>query len=235
MIGETAGMFRILAPLAWITVLAACGAVPQGREPARPAAGQTQVPLPQAHSPGTVSGSTRICLAELGSTGAQFAALPDRYLAPGCNQLGSVRIDRLSGDRGEIELANIGPVSCQVAQNFAAWARYSVDRAARLYLGSPVRRIETMGSYSCRNVAGTTRLSAHSRAEAIDISAFVLTDGRRVNVKDGWYGGSREERQFLRSVHESACKRFGTVLGPEYNTAHGDHLHLEGQDPAFCR
>ena len=234
MFPETDPMYRLLAPLALVTALSACGAIPQGREPARPVAGQTRVPMEQDRS-AAVSGSARICLAELGTTGAQFAALPDRYLAPGCNQLGSVQIDRLSGDRGQIELANIGPVACPVAQSFAAWARFSVDRAARIYLGSPVRRIETMGSYSCRNVAGTTRLSAHSRAEAIDIAAFVLSDGRRVSVKDGWHGGSREEREFLRSVRDSACKRFGTVLGPEYNAAHGDHFHLEGQDPAFCR
>jgi hypothetical protein len=37
-------------------------------------------------------------------------------------------------------------------------------------------------------------------------------------------------------VHKSACKRFGTVLGPEYNAAHEDHFHLEGSGgTTFCR
>jgi len=228
-------MFRLLTIVAMAGALAACGAVPRSREPARPVASQARVPSPLVQSPGTASNSTRICLAELGSSGTQFAALPDRYLGPGCNQLGSVQIDRLAGDTGRIELANIGPVACPVAQSFAAWARYGVDRAAHAYLGSSLARIETMGSYSCRNVAGTTRLSAHSRAEAIDIAAFVLTDGRRVSVRDDWHGGSKAEQQFLRTVRDSACKRFGTVLGPDYNSAHGDHFHLEGQDPTFCR
>lgn len=32
---------------------------------------------------------------------------------------------------------------------------------------------------------------------------------------------------FLRAAHESACKRFGTVLGPEANEAHRNHFHLD--------
>ena len=50
-----------------------------------------------------------------------------------------------------------------------------------------------------------------------------------------WKGGSSDERQFLRVVRESACKRFGTVLSPDYNAAHADHLHLEVGDSSFCR
>lgn len=32
---------------------------------------------------------------------------------------------------------------------------------------------------------------------------------------------------FLRNIHKGACLRFGTVLGPEANEAHRDHLHLD--------
>ena len=33
--------------------------------------------------------------------------------------------------------------------------------------------------------------------------------------------------QFLRAVHASACRRFGTTLGPEANAAHRNHLHVD--------
>ncbi len=33
--------------------------------------------------------------------------------------------------------------------------------------------------------------------------------------------------QFLRMAHSSACRRFGTVLGPEANEAHRNHFHLD--------
>jgi hypothetical protein len=140
----------------------------------------------------------------------------------------------ISADRGTLEVSNLGPVQCDVANAFSNWARFGVDRAARQILGTPLARIETMGSYACRNVAGTNKRSAHSRAEAIDVSGFVLADGRRISLIEDWTGGTRKEREFLRVVKTSACKRFGTVLSPEYNRAHADHFHLEGS-PAGSR
>jgi hypothetical protein len=108
----------------------------------------------------------------------------------------------------------------------ALWRRPRCARGAR--------RIETFGSYNCRDIAGTDRLSAHATANAIDVAAFDLADGRRISVKADWNGGSLVEREFLRIVHKSACKRFGTVLGPGYNAAHKDHFHLERSASSFC-
>lgn len=209
--------------------LGGCGILPAGRAPGapRPAGGPSQAAVTRPE--------TQRCLANLGSAGTRFAALADRYYAPGCQSVGAVRLDRLAGDRGDFAASNLGPVACPLAGAFAGWARFGVDRAARQMLGSGLERIETMGSYSCRNVAGSARLSAHSRAEAIDVGAFVLADGRRVSVKAGWNGGAEQERAFLRIVHSSACKRFGTVLGPAYNPAHADHFHVELGRGGFCR
>lgn len=33
--------------------------------------------------------------------------------------------------------------------------------------------------------------------------------------------------QFLRAAHQAACKVFGTVLGPEANSAHKNHFHVD--------
>jgi hypothetical protein len=82
-------------------------------------------------------------------------------------------------------------------------------------------------------------LSEHAFANAVDVSAFVLRDGRRVSVLNGWRG-SPKERAFLRRLHQSACKRFGTVLGPEYNAAHANHFHFDmaksmRNGTAYCR
>lgn len=182
-----------------------------------------------------VSPEARQCLSELGVAKASYTPLPNRYLAPGCTQLNTVRLGSLRGDAGKFQLANLGPVTCQLANSFSGWARYGIDRAARQMLGSGVERIETMGSYACRNVAGTDRLSAHSTANAIDVAAFVLADGRRISVKDDWSQGTPAEQQFLRTIHASACKRFGTVLGPAYNADHADHIHVEQSGGGFCR
>ena len=175
------------------------------------------------------------CIGELSASGAQFTPLPDSYAAPGCNKLGTVQLTSLSGDGGQFGVANIGALKCTAATTFTGWVRYGVDRAAKQILGSGLKRVVTMGSYSCRNVAGTERRSAHARAEAIDVSGFVLEDGRTIMLEEDWNGGSAAEREFLRVVHKSACKRFGTVLGPNYNADHKDHFHLEQGGGKFCR
>jgi hypothetical protein len=239
------GKIRVTTLIAVTLALAGCGSlIPGGSGGAAPGSVSTSdrtsaarpatrvSSAPQSYVPRPEDAS---CLADLGASGARFDALPDAYAAPGCNKLGTVQLMALAGDRAPLSVSNIGAVRCGTAKAFNDWARFGVDRAARQILGSPVARIETMGSYSCRNVAGTERRSAHARAEAIDVSGFVLADGRRIMLQRDWDRGDAATREFLRVVHKSACKRFGTVLGPEYNAAHKDHFHLEGTGATFCR
>ncbi len=222
-------MRQFLAILPLLAALSACVDIPQtSRQPGVRTSSSTS----SYASPTPVN---RQCLSELGATQANFTAVPDQYFGAGCSTLGSVKLQTLRSDNATLSLSNLGPVTCPLASTFAGWARYGVDRAARQILGSRLVRIETMGSYACRNVAGTGRRSAHATAQAIDVSAFVLADGRRISVLQGWNAFSDEERRFLRIVHQSACKRFGTVLGPEYNEAHRDHFHLEAGGKSFCR
>ncbi len=139
-------------------------------------------------------------------------------------------------------------------------------------------------------------ISEHAFANALDISGFVLGNGRVVKVVDGWGPTARDaaakeaeakaakagapsadkaatgtddksgkaapdkdakaatdtpkppkkpkagaalaaeaapdkggttEATFLRRLHKGACGPFGTVLGPEANEAHRDHLHID--------
>ncbi|WP_338466779.1 extensin family protein [Novosphingobium sp. ZN18A2] len=221
-------MRRTLAILPAMALLSGCIDVPQPQQ--RQAVHQSTArftPAPQE----------RQCLSRLGMTHADFTPLPDRYYGAGCSTLNTVQIASLRSDEGLLALTRLGPVSCPLANTFAGWARYGVDRAAQQILGSPLVRIETFGSYNCRNVAGSGRRSAHATANAIDVSGFVLADGRRITVKDDWSGGTAAERRFLRVIHESACKRFGTVLSPDYNAAHADHFHVEVDEggASFCR
>ena len=221
--------------------LAGCSMLPEGATQARRSTSTDTgsyysspviQPLPAPHT--EAAGQ---CLSHLGQMGAEYSALPDRYIDQGCTNLGTVRLATLSADHSTLGVSNLGPVTCEVSQVFAAWARFGVDRAARQILGSGLHSIETFGSYSCRNVAGTDRRSGHATGAAIDVSGFVLEDGRRVTVKSAWFGGSDSEREFLRVVQQSACKRFATVLSPDYNSAHHDHLHVEGVIGAssYCR
>jgi Extensin-like protein C-terminus len=65
-------------------------------------------------------------------------------------------------------------------------------------------------------------LSEHGRANALDVRAFKLADGRSLSLTDRTI--SRELRE---SVLHSVCARFMTVLGPDSDWYHEDHIHLD--------
>ncbi len=204
--------------------LAACGGdvVPRGRS-------ISKAP-PRASRPVPPSPDQRMCLSKLESQAVAFTPLPDQRFGGGCSVLNGVKLL----DFG-VPATNLGAMTCGLAANFAAWARYGVQPAARAILGSEVVKIESMGTYNCRPIAGSSKLSEHARGNAVDVAAFRLADGRRISIKDDW-DGDRKTRQFLQVIHASACKRFSVVLSPDYNAAHRDHLHFDmGGKGGFCR
>lgn len=175
------------------------------------------------------------CSADLTLARANYSPLPDRAFEPGCARWNAVSLLAVPSDDRELGVTGLSAVACPMARGFAGWARYGVSRAASQILGSPLIRIETYGSYACRNIDSSDRRSAHATANAIDVAAFVLADGRRLSVLNEWDSADPATRHFFRVVHESACKRFGTVLGPAYNADHRDHFHLEVSGRTFCR
>ena len=177
-------------------------------------------------------GNYRRCLADLTRYGAKIEALPDRVFPNGCSATASVKLVAIG-----IPVTNLGAMRCGLALPFVQWVQQAVSSAALDRLGSPVVRIESFGSFACRpvnNVPGN-RLSEHGRANAVDIAAFVLADGRRVSVFSGWSGPDGPTRDFLRQVRDAACRRFDTVLSPDYNAYHHDHLHFDMGNGRTCR
>ncbi|HET9639644.1 MAG TPA: extensin family protein [Allosphingosinicella sp.] len=175
---------------------------------------------------------TRLCLADLRSEDVRFTALPDRHFGNGCSAVGAVQLLDIG-----TPVANLGAMTCPLALRFARWTREAVQPAANAWLGSRVVRIESFGTYSCRSVNSRpgARLSEHGRANAVDVGVFVLADGRRIAVLEGWNGRDEDVRRFLRAVHSAGCRRFGIVLGPDSDAFHRDHLHFDmGQGP-YCR
>lgn len=228
-------------------------------------------------------------------------------------------------------------MTCPMAAALDEWISEKVQPAAIASFGSPVARLLSASSYSCRNRYGSanTPLSEHALVNALDLSGFILVDGRTVRVQQDWGPVARDaakkplashdgekadvlpvpikvaiavtatpgkaglsmlggasmakkistksepkldakhgakpkaaddtakqsqdkpseksagattvpakdaapseektpikdvtvaRREFLHRVHAGACDVFGTVLGPEANDAHRDHLHLD--------
>lgn len=112
-------------------------------------------------------------------------------------------------------------VSCEMAR--------AVDAMARVMEELDVVEVEHVGTYNCRGIAGSTRLSAHAEGKALDIKGFERTTGTPVSVLNDWNGRSKEKRAFLRTLVKKlrATGMFRTILTPDSNAAHRDHLHLE--------
>lgn len=175
---------------------------------------------------------TRQCHADLGRERVEFKILPDRRFGGGCTALGSVQLLEIG-----TPVTNLGAMTCPLARAFARWTRDAVQPAARSTLGSRVVRIESLGTYACRPVNGMAggKLSEHGRANAADIAAFVLADGRRITVLEGWNGRDRNVQRFLRAVHQAGCRQFQITLGPDANAQHRDHFHFDMGRGPYCR
>ncbi|AOH86399.1 extensin [Sphingomonas panacis] len=193
-------------------------------------------PRPRGSQPITLaiptSRETQACYTDLSREDVRFSPLAERDYGGGCRVAGAVQLIDIG-----VPVTNLTAMRCGLARSFAGWVRHAAVPAARQMLGSDLVRVESMGTYACRNTIGTARamLSGHAIANAVDIGAFVLEDGRRISVLNGWQSSDPRVRAFLRTVHDSACKRFGTVLSPDYNAVHHNHLHLEDDHKSFCR
>lgn len=174
------------------------------------------------HDPG-------VCRADMAASGVKLAELP----ATGAGQCR--RTDRAVLDLPDVRLSPTAPdATCAVNFGLQRWLRRDVQPAARRLLGSEVTGIEHFGTYSCRTMRGKSSWSEHATANAIDIAAFRLADGRRISIVKQWHGQGREAI-FLKTVRDRACANFGVVLSPDYNADHADHLHLDQAMWSICR
>jgi hypothetical protein len=175
----------------------------------------------------------RQCLSGLSGQSARYTLVQGRDLGNGCTNASTVQLSSVG-----IPITNVTAIQCPLARALTSWTQGPVQAAASKYIGSRVVRLESMGAYSCRNVIGRPQAagqrSEHATGNAVDIGGFVFADGRRITVQNGWKG-SGDEQAFLREVRAASCKRFQTVLSPDYNAAHHDHLHFDMGRGPYCR
>lgn len=119
-------------------------------------------------------------------------------------------------------------LACPLVSALDKWVAEGVQPAAQKWFGSQVTTIKQISAYSCRGMvgAGISHVSEHAFGNALDVAGFVLADGRKISVQQGWHG-SPEEQGFLHDVQMYACDTFTTVLAPGYNAAHYNHIHVD--------
>lgn len=145
-----------------------------------------------------------------------------------CMAQSPLEVTALNLNGKTVELTSPIQTNCEMATTLVDWAG-DVDAYAKAALNSELTALQTGTSYMCRaRVGGAEQFtSEHGFANAIDVVGFTLADGRSIVVKENWLPATTPEAKLLRQSHGAACGKFTTVLGPEANADHEDHLHLD--------
>jgi hypothetical protein len=126
-------------------------------------------------------------------------------------------------DRSRVPVKPAATLRCSMASAIADWIRTDMASLAE-GLGSHVSELDNFDSFECRGrnrVAGA-KLSEHGRANALDIRAIRLANGRTIALTD-----RNVPHELRETMMKSACMRFTTVLGPGSDGYHEDHIHLD--------
>lgn len=174
------------------------------------------------------------CLQRLSAEGvrAEPASLPVRAQASGA-VCGTSQAIVYRGREGGVRLTPAPIVSCGLGLALARFERVAAREAER-HLGARLVAVEQGGTYNCRKMARFRGMvSEHSYANAIDLYAFRLADGRRISVAKDFGRPSTEPSsaasQFLRSLSRALYDEgvFSVVLTEYFDALHRDHLHLD--------
>jgi len=153
-------------------------------------------------------------------------AVRNRDMKNGCGWTNAFAVSSIGG----ASIPNV-TLSCEQTAALAMWVAHAVQPEAKRLFGAKVTSISHVGGYNCRNIkSGIGRYievkSEHSFANALDVTGFRLSNGKRISVYSGWKKKGKQS-EFLRNIHASACKYFRVALGPGANQAHRDHFHLD--------
>ncbi|WP_298724957.1 extensin family protein [uncultured Ferrovibrio sp.] len=174
------------------------------------------------------------CSLSLESSQLDYLPVADMSREEGCVLLNTVRVAR-----SHLRFNASFVASCPLAVSYAMFEHHGLQPLARKHFGQEVDSVSHLGSYACRNVRGSARRSEHATANALDLAALTLRDGRRIDVRRHWQKDTKSEAAeaaFLRDLRNEACRFFRIVLGPDYNAAHHDHFHLGvGSGFTICR
>lgn len=109
----------------------------------------------------------------------------------------------------------------------------AISRMVEIAKTFGIEELHHLGTYNCRVIAGTTTISQHGFANAIDIMGVKMKTGETYTIKTHWEKGKTTPTtaagkllyDFVHKLHEEHV--FNIILTPEYNAAHADHFHMD--------
>lgn len=155
--------------------------------------------------------------------GEEIAAIKSKI--KGCGVEDPVAVTSIAG----VRLSQAATVDCSIAKALDRW----VEEVAQPAFNGNLVEMQVAAHYSCRsrnNVKGA-KISEHGKGRAIDISAFILSNGKALTV-------ARDYNKLLRRIYKAGCGYFMTTLGPGSDGYHEDHFHFDTsarKGGAYCR
>lgn len=150
---------------------------------------------------------------------------PIKSKISGCGVENAVAVTSVAG----VRLSQAATVDCSIAKALDRW----VDEVAQPAFNGNLVEMRVAAHYSCRsrnNVKGA-KISEHGMGRAIDIAAFVLSNGKVLTV-------AQDYNKLLRRIYKAGCGYFMTTLGPGSDGYHEDHFHFDTsarKGGAYCR
>ena len=151
-------------------------------------------------------------------------SIPAVHGPGGCGGDDLVRLEAIVlPDKRRVAVTPPATLRCPMASSIADWVRGDIAPLTQK-LGSEITSLDDFDSYDCRGRNGVkgAPLSEHGKANALDVRGFKLADGRDIDLTD-----RSQPRTLREDVLHSVCARFMTVLGPDSDWYHEDHIHLD--------
>ncbi|MBO6901120.1 MAG: extensin family protein [Rhizobiaceae bacterium] len=200
-----------------------------------PDARPQQAGIRPAPMTGGLPGGEHACRARLVALGVSFETLPEIDGEGACGIPYPIKVTSLGDGVG---LQPAGVMNCATAEAAARLVADAAQPEAMRLFGKNISAVRQSSAYVCRLRSSGEKLSEHATGNALDISAFVLSDGHVVEVRKH-EAMEKAERRFQRTVRNAACGPFKTVLGPGTDPDHATHFHLDlaerRNDGTYCR
>jgi len=175
------------------------------------------------------------CENDLLAAGITFKAASLPIVTPKKSKItcGAPQVVMYRGSPAKIAYQPSVMTTCTMALALARFETFLQEQAMSTF-GKRVVKIRHVGTYACREMASYPGwVSEHSYANAIDLTDFVLEDGRSIEVLKYFQPkkeeSAKKEGQFLRLVARRAYdeETFSSVLTPFFDKLHANHFHLD--------
>ena len=203
------------------------GAASSEPPPATMDAPEPVLPAPAAEEPAAPPRDYQVACPAVLNGEVTAAALPPIHENM-CGLQSPLSLEAVVANGRSVPLNAPVVTDCGMATALPGWVA-DVDRWLMATEETRIASVNIGTAYACRNVNNGKggNLSFHAFGDALDVTGFTLEDGRTIAVETAWPGTVEQGSRLIRFAHDAACTHFTTVLGPEANALHRDHLHLD--------